>query len=147
MEGWMIALYAIAGLVAVIILIWFVMTLTSIDKGIGRIGDALWKMAGKTRDETEDSATPEEPTKEEEYVGLLKPSERERLKEFENIGDLKIFWVIRREIENDGNKLYKLDLSIRPDGVAQRIMYRDIRACDFTKLEVDKKYTRQELGL
>ena len=143
----MIALYVVLAIVAVSLLIWFVMTLNSIDRGIGRIGDALWKMAGKTRDEMEDSATLVETTKEEEYVGLLKPSEREKLKAIENIGDLKIFWVIRREIENDGNKLYKLDLSIRPDGVAQRIMNRDIRACDFTKLEIDKKYTREELKL
>lgn len=143
----MIALYAIAGLVAVIILIWFVMTLNSIDKGIRNIGDALWKMARKTRNESEDSATPEEPTREEEYVGLLKPSEREKLKLTESMGDLKIFWVIRREIENDGNKTCRLDLSIRPDGVAPRIIGRGIRASEFTKLEVDKKYTRQELGL
>lgn len=143
----MIALYAIAGLVAVVLLVWFVFTLNSIDKGIRSIGDALWKMADICENVSDDSATPEKPTKKEEYVGLLKPSEREKLKAIENIGDLKIFWVIRREIENDGNKLYKLDLSIRPDGVAQRIMDRDIRACDFTKLEVDKKYTRQELGL
>lgn len=146
MEGLMIALYAIAGLVAVIILIWFVMTLTSIDKGIRNIGDALWKMAGTFKDASDDSLAVKEAAK-EEYVGLLKPSEREKLKAIENIGDLKIFWVIRREIENDGNKLYKLDLSIRPDGVAQRIMNRDIRACDFTKLEIDKKYTREELKL
>lgn len=142
----MIALYVVLAIVAVSLLIWFVMTLNSMDKGIRNIGEALWKMA-KTRNESEDSATPEEPTKEEEYVGLLKPSEREKLKAIENIGDLKIFWIIRREIENDGNKIYKLDLSTRPDGVAQRIMNRDIRACDFIKLEVDKKYTRQELGL
>ena len=147
MNGWMIALYVIVPLVMIFFLVWFVFTLNSIDRGIRNIGDALWKMAGKIGNGSEDSATLVEPTKEEEYVGLLKPSEREKLKAIENIGDLKIFWVIRREIENDGNKLYKLDLSIRPDGVAQRIMNRDIRACDFTKLEADKKYTRQELGL
>lgn len=143
----MIALYVVLAIVAVSLLIWFVMTLNSMDKGIRNIGEALWKMADICENVSDDSATPEKPTKEEEYVGLLKPSEREKLKAIENIGDLKIFWVIRREIENDGNKLYKLDLSIRPDGVAQRIMDRNIRACDFIKLEVDKKYTRQELGL
>jgi len=147
MEGWMIALYAIAGLVVVIILIWFIMTLNSIDKGIRNIGEALWKMAKKTGNESDDSTTPEEPTREEEYVGLLKPSEREKLKAIESMRDLKIFWVIRRETENDGNKTYKLDLSIRPEGVSPRIIDRGIRAYDFTKLVLDKKYTRRELGL
>ncbi len=56
MEGLMIALYAIAGLVAVIILIWFVMTLTSIDKGIWNMGEALWKMA-KTEKQKQDQAS------------------------------------------------------------------------------------------
>lgn len=52
----MIALYAIAGLVAVIILIWFVMTLTSIDRGIRNIGDALWEMA-RTRKQKQEQAS------------------------------------------------------------------------------------------
>lgn len=55
-QGLMIALYAIAGLVAVIILIWFVMTLTSIDKGIRNIGDALWAMA-RTRKQKQEQTS------------------------------------------------------------------------------------------
>ena len=48
MNGWMIALYVIVPLVMIFVLVWFVLTLNSIDRGIRNIDDALWKMA-KTR--------------------------------------------------------------------------------------------------
>lgn len=146
MEGWMIALYAIAGLVAVIILIWFVMTLASINKGIWNMGDALWKMAKMRKDAPE--ATEEIPQEKADapQKQLITGEERKFLKDIEYYDVVRIYAVTKKKNEIDTDKhLYKLVLQTKL--TKPRFVTKFIDDNDFANLELDRVYTRKELDL
>lgn len=146
MEGWMIALYAIAGLVAVIILIWFVFTLNSIDRGIRNIGDALWKMAKMRKDAPE--ATEEIPQEKADapQKQLITGEERKFLKDIEYYDVVRIYAVTKKKNEIDTDKhLYKLVLQTKLTKPCFVTKFIDDN--DFANLELDREYTRRELGL
>lgn len=146
MEGWMIALYAIAGLVAVIILIWFVFTLNSIDRGIRNIGDALWKMAKMRKDAPE--ATEEIPQEKADapQKQLITGEERKFLKDIEYYDVVRIYAVTKKKNEIDTDKhLYKLVLQTKLTKPCFVTKFIDDN--DFANLELDRVYTRKELDL
>lgn len=143
--GWMIALYVIAGLVAVVLLVWFVFTLNSIDKGIRSIGDALWKMAKTRKDVPE--AIEEIPQKKADVPlkQLITEEERSFLKDTEYYDVVKIYAVTKKKNEVDTDHLYKLVLQTKL--TKPRFIAKIIDDNDFAKLELDREYTREELGL
>ena len=142
----MIALYAIAGLVAVIILIWFVFTLNSIDRGIRNIGDALWKMAKMRKDAPE--ATEEIPQEKADapQKQLITGEERKFLKDIEYYDVVRIYAVTKKKNEIDTDKhLYKLVLQTKLTKPCFVTKFIDDN--DFANLELDRVYTRKELDL
>lgn len=145
----MIALYAIAGLVAVIILVWFVMTLNSIDRGIKNIGDALWKMAKKkcSKEEIrqEEKDIPEKQQETTPSKELTTREERSFLKVIEYCDKVRIYSVTKMKSEGDDKHRYKLVLKTSLKKPEPIIKFIDDGS--FTKLDVDREYTREELGL
>lgn len=146
MEGWMIALYVVLAIVAVSLLIWFVMTLTSIDKGIRNIGDALWKMAKMRKNAPE--ATKEIPQEKADapQKQLITEEERKFLKDIEYYDVVRIYAITKKINEIDSDKhLYKLVLQTKL--TKPRFVTKLIDDNDFANLELDREYTRRELGL
>lgn len=144
--GWMIALYVIAGLVAVVLLVWFVFTLTSIDKGIRNIGEALWKMARKGNDAPEAIEEIRQKKADVPQESLITEEERRFLKDIEYYDVVRICAVTKKKNEIDTDKhLYKLVLQTKL--TKPRFVAKFIDDNDFANLELDRVYTRQELGL
>ena len=146
MNGWMIALYVIVPLVMIFFLVWFVFTLNSIDRGIRNIGDALWKMAKMRKDAPE--ATEEIPQEKADapQKQLITEEERKFLKDIEYYDVVRICAVTKKisEIDNDKH-LYKLLLQTKL--TKPRFVTKFIDDNDFANLELDREYTRRELGL
>lgn len=141
----MIALYVVLAIIAVSLLIWFVMTLNSIDKGIRSIGDALWKMAKTRKDVPE--AIEEIPQKKADVPleQLITEEERSFLKDTEYYDVVKIYAVTKKKNEVDTDHLYKLVLQTKL--IKPRFIAKFIDDDDFAELELDREYTRRELGL
>ncbi len=145
-SGFMIALYVISAIIGLCILIWFIITLNAIRHGIEESNKALWNIAKsiKEKEEVEEKNN----TSEEEESGLLNNSEKAKLKTVKSTSDIKVFAVTRREIVNGKDKVYRIDLQIRPDGIEpMKILKAEINADQFKKLELDRKYTKEELEL
>ncbi len=120
--------------------------MNAIRHGIEESNKALWNIAKsiKEKEEVEEKNN----TSEEEESGLLNNSEKAKLKTVESTSDIKVFAVTRREIVNGKDKVYRIDLQIRPDGIEpMKILKTEINANQFKKLELDRKYTREELEL
>lgn len=146
MEGWMIALYVVLAIVAVSLLIWFIMTMNSIDRGIRNIGDALWKMARTIKDAPEATEEIQQEKADVPHKQLITEEERKFLKDIEYYDVVRIYAVTKKKNEIDTDKhLYKLVLQTKLTKPCFVTKFIDDN--DFTKLEADKKYTRQELGL
>lgn len=170
MTGAMIALYIISAIIGLCILVWFIITLNGIRSGIDDIGESLRKIAWKEEQPTDADAsklTEDEKKivqefrkqkkedriakafpREEENNGLLNSSEKAKLKTAESSNGIKVFAVTRRETENGRKKTYRLDLQTSPDGTEPAMVFKaEINPDQFTKLEPDRKYTREELEL
>ena len=148
MTGLMIALYVISAIIGIILLVWFIITLNAIRRGIEEGNKVLWKIAKKGESENKSTAEKTTEEKAEEFDGLLSTVDRENLKAIEAVHDLKIFAVTKKEIEKNGEKAYRLELRISSDGIEPpKIKTADIDPDQYTKLELDKTYTREELEL
>ncbi len=145
MTGLLIALYVISAIIGIILLVWFIITLNAIKRGIEEGNRALWKIAKKGENESTAAKTEE---KVEEFEGLLSTADREKLKLVEHMRGLNIFAVTKKEIERNGEKAYRLELRISSDGVEPaKIKTVDIDPNQYTKLELGKAYSREELEL
>lgn len=133
-------------------LVWFVFTLNSIDRDIRNIGDALWKMAKMRKDAPE--ATEEIPQEKADapQKQLITEEERKFLKDIEYYDVVRICAVTKKisEIDNDKH-LYKLLLQTKLTKLTKptkpRFVTKFIDDNDFANLELDREYTRRELGL
>ncbi len=151
----MIVMAVIFGIIGLIVVAWFVVTLNAIRDGIDRTSKALWKIANKDskepepeeKEENAESALEEKPA-EKKKEELLNSVDKERLKTIELMRDLKVFAVTRKEIERNGEKAYILELRISSDGIEPaKTKTVGINQNEYTKLELDKAYTREELKL
>ncbi len=154
----MIVMAVIFGIIGLILVAWFIVTLNAIRDGIDRTSKALWKIANKDskdpepEEKTEDTGTVESTSEakpaEKKKEELLNSVDKERLKTIELVRDLKVFAVTRKEIERNGEKAYILELRISSDGIEPaKTKTVDINQNEYTKLELDKAYTREELKL
>ena len=145
MNGWMIALYVIVPLVMIFVLVWFVLTLNSIDRGIRNIGDALRKMAKTRKDAPEATEEIQQEKADAPQKQLITEEERKFLKDIEYYDVVRICAVTKKKNEIDNDKhLYKLVLQIKL--TKPRFVTKFIDDNDFANLELDWEYTRRGLG-
>lgn len=137
-------------------LIWFIIVMCGIKKGIDRCSSALWRIAKLMSDSDQPqkvvSSLPTTQNVEsdvitEEDSGILSQNDKEALKNIETSHSCVIYAITRMEIQKQGKLVYQLVISTKPDEVNQNYVIVEIKRGEFTALKQGIKYYRKDLNI